>query len=211
MYLSSIRLDEKRRKTLDALNNPGIVHGLVERCFCQEEERARRLWRIDRFGETYRLLLLSETIPDLSPIASQLGFENDVGETKDYTGLLNRIEAGQTWRFRIRANPVQSEKAPGKTRGRIRAHVTVEQQKRWLMKCSERFGFALEYDQFDVVHTKWERFKKRIDDRRYVVFRTVTFEGSLRVTDGELFCNALEGGIGREKGFGCGLLTIMRT
>ena len=36
----------------------------------------------------------------------------------------------------------------------------------------------------------------------------VTYEGSLTVTDADLFRKALTEGIGREKAFGMGLLTI---
>ena len=38
----------------------------------------------------------------------------------------------------------------------------------------------------------------------------VTYEGMLTVTDAELFRQALTQGIGREKAYGMGLLTIMR-
>ena len=40
-----------------------------------------------------------------------------------------------------------------------------------------------------------------------MLFRS-TFEGMLTVTDRDAFVHALTHGIGRAKGYGCGLLTI---
>jgi len=42
-------------------------------------------------------------------------------------------------------------------------------------------------------------------------FSTVDFSGELVVTDTERFANALLGGVGRAKAFGCGLLLVRRT
>jgi CRISPR system Cascade subunit CasE len=38
---------------------------------------------------------------------------------------------------------------------------------------------------------------------------SVTFEGTLTVTDAEKFVEALKSGIGREKAYGHGMMTIM--
>ena len=55
-------------------------------------------------------------------------------ETKDYTPLLDRIENGQRWEFRLKANPVRKVREdkgrmPDKrVIGTIQGHVTVDQQ-----------------------------------------------------------------------------------
>ncbi|MDO5112099.1 MAG: type I-E CRISPR-associated protein Cas6/Cse3/CasE [Clostridia bacterium] len=209
MYLSRIELNTARRETMQALGSPGMIHGIVESCFAGE--RDRRLWRIDKLGEKTYLLLLSPEQPQLASIAKQLGYANDSGECAEYDKLLARIEADQRWRFRLRANPVYSKSLGSKEgRGRIYAHVTQAQQKEWLLSRAEKCGFSLSADAFDVVHTSWEKFKKRANERREVTIRTATFEGVLTVTNPEIFKKTLVVGIGKEKAYGCGLITVMR-
>ena len=50
--------------------------------------------------------------------------------------------------------------------------------------------------------------KKEAGNR--ISFISVTYEGILTVTDKELFVKALTEGIGREKAYGMGMLTVMR-
>ncbi len=209
MYLTRIALDSKRRETMRALSSPGVLHGAVERCF--EGERARSLWRTDVLHGTTYLLILSAAKPSCAHIAEQFGSSGDAGETKDYGPLLARIEPGQRWRFRLRANPVRSvSRGSDAERGRVYAHVTLEQQKQWLLERAEKNGFALDPDEFNVMDTRWEIFKKHGDERRKVTLRTATFEGILTVTDADAFIRTLTEGIGRAKAYGCGLLTVMR-
>ena len=43
-----------------------------------------------------------------------------------------------------------------------------------------------------------------------ISFISVTYEGILTVSDKEMFVKALTEGIGREKAYGMGMLTVMR-
>ena len=101
MYLSRIKLNIAQTDTMRALAAPNIFHGAIESC---DEERTRKLWRIDTLaGERY-LLILSEKPIDLSDAAKQFGFD-DSYETKLYDGLLARITNGSRWQFKLTANP----------------------------------------------------------------------------------------------------------
>ena len=213
MYLSRIKLDTKRRETLQALESPQLFHGAVEQSF--DGSRQRNLWRTDWVGDACHLLVLSAGKPNLTRVAEQFGDVNTgiSFEAKEYYPLLERLQAGQTWKFRLRANPVHSspsEKEGDGKRGKLYAHVTQEQQKMWLMKRATSYGFSLESDQFDVVHTQWVKFRKSGDSNREVTLRTATFEGVLTITDADIFRQSLVNGIGRAKAYGCGLLTIAR-
>ncbi|NLD52373.1 MAG: type I-E CRISPR-associated protein Cas6/Cse3/CasE [Clostridiales bacterium] len=208
MFLSRILLDDTNRDTMRALTVPQLMHAAVEQSF--SGDRQRRLWRVDRLEGKCQLLVLSEGTPDFTALVNQFG--NPViaptWETKDYNKLLARLAQGQLWRFRLRANPVHSVKekdAPG--RGKVTAHVTQEQQKKWLIARAQACGFALQPDAFDVVHTQWLKFNK--GGGREVTLRTATFEGILTITDPERFKDALLSGIGRAKAYGCGLMTVM--
>lgn len=209
MYLTRIALDTKRRETMRVLSSPGILHGAVERCF--DGARERTLWRTDILHDATYLLLLSAKRPNCARIIEQFGLPGGAEETKDYESLLSRIQNGQRWRFRLRANPVRSLAQKGDTeRGRVSAHVTQEQQKKWLLERAEKNGFALDAAEFDITHTRWEIFQKYEHAQQKVTLRTATFEGILTVTDATAFKKALTGGIGRAKAYGCGLMTVMR-
>lgn len=213
MYLSRISLDAKKRETMRALASPQLLHGAVEQSFGRE--RRRNLWRIDWLGETCYLLVLSTERPDFMHVAEQFGYPASQRpfETKEYGPLLARLQLGQIWRFRLRANPVRSsskEKDEASERGKVFAHVTQEQQRQWLLARAEACGFALEENSFDIVHTQWMKFHKGRDGSREVKLRTATFEGVLTISDIERFKQTLLSGIGRAKAYGCGLLTIAR-
>ena len=51
-------------------------------------------------------------------------------------------------------------------------------------------------------------FKKNREEKSRVKLLAVTYEGLLTVTDADAFRKALVNGIGREKAYGMGLLTV---
>lgn len=217
MYLSRLKLDVSNRRTMQALVAPNLFHGAVESAF--SGERKRNLWRIDTLnGETY-LMILSEDKPDLSNVAEQFALPEAQGETLPYEKLLDRIAIGGRWRFRLVANPTvktvikddDEDTTPNQQRERkVLAHITSKFQKEWLMKKSEHLGFELDEEEFQVTGSRWYRFRKKKDEKAYVSLLAVTFEGVLMVKDAEQFKQTLCNGIGREKAFGMGLLTVVR-
>ena len=221
MYLTRMELDLRRKKTMLAFANRRLFHGAVESAF--EGERKRRLWRIDRLGNTSYLLIVSEDKPNLKSAFEQFGpYQKEAyWETKQYDKLFDCIENGSTWQFRLTANPTVSSskgrtkynsqeqnKEDGK-RGSIYAHNVERYQREWLQKRAEKNGFHIDDENFAVVQSQWMQFTKREEGSR-VSFISVTYEGILTVTDKEAFIKALTEGIGREKAYGMGMLTIMR-
>ena len=130
MYLSRVELDPTRRSTMAALAAPQKLHGAVESAFAGE--RRRRLWRLDRLGERLYLLLLSEDAPELSGVVEQFG-TGAAAETRSYDPLLQRVEPGSCWQFRLTANPTKSCKDTQNpaARGTVAAHCTTQYQKQW--------------------------------------------------------------------------------
>ena len=200
-----------------ALASPHVLHSAVESGFPRtlDENRERILWRVDYVRDRCYLLVLSAKQPDFLHITSQFGYEllEQRWETRNYNPLLARLQPGQVWRFRLRANPVHSsckEKNEASGRGKVFAHVTQQQQRQWLMARAQPGGFSLDENTFDVVHTEWKKFRKANRSSHEVALRTADFEGILTISDVETFKDALLSGIGRAKAYGCGLLTIAR-
>ena len=207
MYLSRVRLDVSRRKTQIALVSPNKIHGAVEEAFVRKQER--NLWRIDRLKDDMYLLIVSAEKPDLSKIAVQFGFDNDCGESKEYGRLLERIQTGSNWHFRLTANPVHSIQG-GKKRGKVVAHTSERYQLEWLEKQAAKRGFRIPPDGAYITESNWKIFSKG-DSNQKVRILEVVFEGDLCVENADIFRNTLINGIGREKAYGMGMLTVVRT
>ena len=205
MYLSRIVIDPDSRQSLRALDNPEILHGMVESCFSGEHQRT--LWRLDAWNGQTCLLLLSREKPNLSPLAEQIGLPGVGWETRDYQPLLNRIQPGSIWRFRLAANPVTNVPQPEGRRGVVKAITISAYQRDWLMRQGMRHGFLLDLSQFDVVRSEWKIFRNK---GRTVSVLCALFEGVLTVTDASAFRDALLNGIGRGKAYGMGFMTVMR-
>ena len=76
----------------------------------------------------------------------------------------------------------------------------------WLAARAEKHGFTLIPEEYLVTEIKWYAFRK--GGKNQVRMLAVTYEGLLTVTDAELFRQTLTQGIGREKAYGMGMLTV---
>ncbi|MCL2137467.1 MAG: type I-E CRISPR-associated protein Cas6/Cse3/CasE [Coriobacteriia bacterium] len=208
MYLSRIELDKTSRNVRLALASPQRMHAIIAGCFDDLEVKQRSLWRIDTIDENTYLLVFSMDIPDFNSLADQFAINDDSKIiTKAYDSFLNGFECGETLRFRITANPSISKKnnTDPNNRGRVLGHITVDQQKKWLEERSLKNGFELL--SFDIVSRGEREFER---GSGIVTFTVASYEGLIKITDIKLFTYALAHGIGREKAYGCGLMTVAR-
>lgn len=236
MFLTKIDLDPARRLARKYLGSPQVMHAVVLRATGGDDGDGpgRVLWRADRGPATTTLYLLSPSEPDCTQIVAEAGAAGTRSLTLDYSPFLATLDAGQVWAFRLTANPSYSAPRGPEVRGKRYGHVTVEQQRRWLIERTPRYGFELvpvsgaaadsaatsaDADAVaasaSVVVVRRERpvFRRRNPDRdrrdRVTINRTV-YEGAARVTDPDALRRALVAGIGRSKAYGCGLMTLAR-
>lgn len=210
MYLSRVEINPYRRETMHALRSPQMMHAAVMQSFDSfgDPSGDRVLWRVDKVGFTTYILVQSNKKPDFHHIVNQYG-RPDTGQTwesVEYDDFLRTISCGQTWMFRLRANPTHSVAGLGSgPRGKVVAHVTYEQQIEWLMKRADSLG--VEFVSIDVSNRDTMVFKRQ---GKNITIGVATFEGLLKVTDSKKLVDSMTSGIGRAKAYGCGLLTIMR-
>ena len=224
MFLTKIELDPARRLARKYLGSPQVMHAVVLKATGGDDGDGpgRVLWRVDgrARGTTASLYLLSPSEPDCSQIIQEAGTAGEQARTLDYSPFLERLGAGQQWAFRLAANPSYSaSRGPG-ARGKRFGHVTVEQQRQWLVARAPGYGFELapvddEEADTSVVVVRRERpvFRRENPTRRArdrVTINRTVYEGGLRVTDAEALRRALVAGIGRSKAYGCGLMTLAR-
>ncbi|MFK4036594.1 type I-E CRISPR-associated protein Cas6/Cse3/CasE [Nonomuraea wenchangensis] len=195
----------------------------------------RVLWRLD--SEDHRrpvLWIVSPDKPDLHHVTDFYGWpESDRSfETKDYLPLLNRLALGQRYVFRVTINPVKAQH-PGpeaketraKVRGRVVPLVGANNQIAWFAERAHQWGFELlpgsvpmpETDHpedtpspfaVEIRDRKRLRFWRSDSAEKPVTLQTVTLEGLMRVTDPQLLRQALTHGVGRARGYGCGLISL---
>lgn len=224
MYLTRMPLNAARWETRRLMASPYRLHAAVEAAFppgMVAGDGGRVLWRLDKRADepqAFWLYIVSPEKPDLTHVVEQAGWpvHERLWETKDYQPFLDRLENGQRWEFRLKANPVRKVRKDKGRRpdesvvGTLQGHVTVEQQVEWLMSRAEAHGFELPFDANEkpaviVSQRNREVFRRGSDE---VTLSTAVYDGTLTVTDADLLRAALCQGIGRAKGFGCGLLTI---
>lgn len=211
MYLSRVKIDEDDRRKIKDLSHLGAYHNWVEQSFPQEVKngiRNRHLWRIDQLSGQKYLLVVSANQPDLN-LLNKYGVDG-CAQTTSYDQFLDQLSVGNRYRFRLTANPSYKIKVPGKDQGKVVPHITVEQQQQWLIDRQQQYGFEIFKDalgnfEFDVVQRDWPI----LYHGRRIKLSRVSFEGILQITDVKRFKQALTEGIGREKSYGMGLMTVI--
>lgn len=215
--LTRMPLNVARRGARTLLGSPQAMHAAVLAAFPPGPNGSgndgRVLWRVDRTAPHHTLLyLLSPERPDLTHMLEQAGWPtNSTWETRDYQPLLDRLQAGQRWAFRLTANPVRQVRPTGQGRGVVKAHVTAEQQVTWLQERAEDYGFRLALQQagadpcVSILERRTATFPRQGKSLTVVM---VTYHGLLEVADADRLRQALVTGLGRAKAYGCGLLTL---
>lgn len=75
-------------------------------------------------------------------------------------------------------------------------------------KTGKLHGFAVSEDSFEIRESKWYHFNKA-SGKNQVSMLSVTYEGILKIVDEEKVRKMLIDGIGREKAYGVGLMTLV--
>lgn len=142
-------------------------------------------------------------------------------ETKPYAP---KLEPGDPLRFSLRINPtivvdhkryepVSQYKRNHPDWYQETTHAQLEQEilGEWLTKNAERWGFQTDPRRLQILNYQKESFaKKRRNSHHRVQIAVAEVRGSLEVTDPERFKQYLFEGMGRAKGFGCGLMMVRR-
>lgn len=218
MYFSRVEVDTENRQKLSDLSHAGAYHNWVESAFISERnqevagQRNRHLWRLEELNGKQYLLVVSANKPNLDALESY-GVTGSA-KTKNYDNFLNKLQKNEVLRFKLVANPTLKKAIKGKNQGRV---IPVQPNKinDWILNKQDQFGFEIEKDttmnyKLEVTNKgKTLLYHKKDNRRRGVLLSKVTYEGILKITDPEKFKLALVGGIGREKAYGFGLLTVV--
>lgn len=226
-YLSKIWLNPLRARAQVLLGNPQAMHAAVLGGVSRQPITERVLWRVENDSRhRAAVLVLTASSPSWEHLVEQAGWpssEDPQALVRPYQPLLDRVQRGREFAFRLRANPVMATRAPlqpsAAQRRRLEAtrprgvRVPLRRpadQLAWLNDRAGRWGF-------DLPRTEAGDLDLRLAARERVVFsreaarvtiETVTFEGRLQITDPELARTSLLGGVGSARAYGCGLITL---
>mgnify|MGYP000004036991 FL=1 len=148
MFFTQFPINMTRRESRAMLASPYRMHAAIAGSFppSQASGDGRVLWRVDRMpGGGSRLYIVSPGKPSLVGLDEQIGWPDCEPQwgTRGYDPFLGRISNGQTYSFRLVANPslnrstrggrsdlLNSEGEP--KRNRI-GHLTILEQTAWLV------------------------------------------------------------------------------
>ncbi|MEC4019752.1 type I-E CRISPR-associated protein Cas6/Cse3/CasE [Streptomyces sp. H27-D2] len=234
MYLTRFRFNTGRTEARRLLGSPHLMHGTVNMAFPELPHRdgqgPRVLWRVDRDHQAEtKLFIVSPTRPDLTHLVEQAGWptlDTPGWATFAYGEFLDALSVGDTWGFRLTANPVHNIRKPTDKEGdrtKRTAHRTPHHQLRWLLERQEKAGFEVTRKPVDRQLTEYgDEHELIVRDQLPLQFRRppekhakqdvhitrVTFDGRLRIADPVVFRQTLTHGLGKAKAYGCGLMTL---
>lgn len=197
IYLTQILID-KRDALQHRLTDSYGWHQALWKSFPAPDGTPRPfLSRVDHYGQTYRIYLLSDRVPTVQPWG-QWATREIVPNFLDYTH----------YRFDLRANPtvkrvVRNESGERKKNGRRTAIYKPDQLDGWLQNKARQHGFEILNVEIGAPVTQYFRRKNRPGKHVCVDFR-----GTLQVQKRDRFKDAFQTGIGPAKAFGFGMIVL---
>ncbi|WP_220681452.1 type I-E CRISPR-associated protein Cas6/Cse3/CasE [Methanofollis formosanus] len=221
IYRIRLRDDVQRTPAFwRSVRNPYDVHGMVWRIFSDGARKDRDfIYRLEMQESSPVIYAVSTADPvDLDGIWAI--------EQKEYSPVLR---TGQRLGFSLRANPIRAKrneegkqkrcdvvmdaktvlKESGCSPDAMPSQPVLVQKEgfSWLASRGEAAGFAVDEGMVRAEGYRQHRFKKP-RGKNWISISTIDFTGVLTVTDPDRFEEALYGGIGPAKSFGCGLVLI---
>ncbi len=237
MFLHRFHLNLRCKEVRRDIANPYELHSTLCRAFSEPDRKCPQgefLWRLEPETDSDgcpRILVQSRFLPDWSRIGVAGWFAQAPDPPIDLTAKLklDSLQTGQTFRFRLRANPCVCRQ--GKRLGLFR----LEEQEAWIeRKGREWHGFSLSrLASFGLGESRPERIDVRISqeqmlrgsrrDGSHIRVFSVLYDGILTVIDPEQFRLTLLGGskkegdvekeinmgIGHGRAMGLGLLSVV--
>lgn len=192
MYITQFEINTKNHLVFKDLTSLSAYHGMIESAFPAEQLlgiRKRHLWRLDKG----KILLVSEDQPDKDALAK---YSKNI-QTKNYDKLLNSLNTNTIYAFELVANP--TKQGPNKKRISI---CKEQDQLNWLKKKSLVNGLKLQ-------NVRIVSSKNVIVNKNHFKFTYAKFTGTLTIANPKKFRNAMINGIGHDKAYGMGLLTVI--
>lgn len=204
LYLSRLELNPRSARAIRFAGLPDRLHRAIYSLF-PERSGGRILFRVDASEGGPTVLIQSSDSPDWSKLDLACADLRKDPATKEFSPT---IREGQELAFRVLARPMRrTSTGKGNPPGPRLDLRTDEERINWLRGKGSTCGFrvitcGLTIVSMPAIHPSDP------DDERGRTFSAVRFDGILQVSDAELLMQAIRNGLGTQKGFGMGLLSV---
>lgn len=202
MYLSRLILNANHPQVRSELDHPYELHRTICKGF-DDPTNARILFRPDKdMTSVVHVIVQSLVAPDWTRLQADPKYLREIDEPKkiELTGLTE----GMALKFRLRCRPSKRVATKGDPRrGKRIALIEKDDLFAWLHRKAEESGFDVKDVAFDRIY--WYDSK---DGKQEESLGGVQFDGILVVTDPEKLREAVANGIGPQKAYGFGLLSL---
>lgn len=195
MFITKIKLNLKNHLLFKHLTTLDAYHAYLQASFPAENLlniRNRSLWRLETQNKEPDILLVSQVAPDKKVLAK---YATTV-EIKNYDNFIDTLNPKRIYTFKLTANPTRM------INNKHTACYNNQETFDWLNSHSIKHGFKVANVN---IMCKQDYFIKKY----HFKIHAVTFTGFLQITDLDKFKQALVTGLGREKAYGMGLLTVI--
>ncbi|HRJ34274.1 MAG TPA: type I-E CRISPR-associated protein Cas6/Cse3/CasE [Fimbriimonadaceae bacterium] len=202
LYLSRLILNANHPQAKSEAMHPYELHRTICKAF-ENPEEARILFRADadRPGEVH-VIVQSLVAPEWDRVIAKDGYITDKDEPKQVE--LTGLRAGLPLRFRLRCRPSKRVGEPGSPDvGKRKSLKDKDEIFDWLHRKGEESGFEVKDVGFDRVY--WYESREGKQEKP---LGAVQFDGVLIVTDPDKLREAVRNGIGPQKAYGFGLLSL---
>ena len=201
LYLSCLTLNPRHNRTCSEVDHPYELH----RTICKAWEHpgpARILFRTETEPGVVRVIIQSLTPPDWSRLEVPADYLSQHDGPKQVH--LDGLQEGRALAFRLRCRPSKRIGETGNlNEGKRKSLTQKDEIFAWLHRKAEESGFKVVQAAFDRVY--WHDSK---EGRSPKPLGAVQFDGVLVVTDPDRLREAVRNGIGPQKAFGFGLLSL---
>ena len=202
MYLTRLTLNANHPRTKSELAHPYELHRTICKGF-EDPPNARILFRPDTDSPgLVHVIVQSLVVPNWSRLDVAPKYLKDVDEPKEIA--LAGLAEGMALKFRLRCRPSKRITEEGHPEhGKRKSLKERDEIFAWLWRKAEESGFKVQDVAFDRVY--WHDSKEGKQEKP---LGGVQFDGVLLVTDPGKLREAVANGIGTQKAFGFGLLSL---
>lgn len=202
LFISRLILNANHPQAKSEASHPYELHRTICKAF-EKPDEARILFRADtnQPGEVH-VIVQSLVPPDWNRLDTKGGYLREKDEPKQVE--LSALQASMTLRFRLRCRPSKRIRVTTREdKGKRRAVTEKKEIFDWLERKAKENGFEVKDVASDRIY--WHDSKEGQDPKPLYA---VQFDGILIVTDPEKLKEAVRSGIGPQKAYGFGLLSL---
>lgn len=215
MTMTVIPMNIRSREVRADLADSQRLHMRIMHMFQDTQRESNRvLYRVEGVDTPF-VIVQAESRPNTTVLPSDY-VRATIRVRDDLEDAFGHIHNGQKLHFRLRANVTKKLATQQQSNGKRIAITDSQEQVEWLLRKGQQSGFAVLPDPFAIdgyAITVIDEGKIHGVKRKHVTSNKLThagvrYEGTLEVTDVQLFVDALRNGIGSAKAYGFGLMSV---